>query len=327
MKKKILQGVFFAVALSANAQQTSFPTPKNEHNIFNHLDLSLTAGTTGIGLDLASPLGDYLQLRAGYSIMPRFEYRTTFEVQVGQDASSSKAKFSRLQGLLEGVTGKKVDEKVDMIGKPTYHNFKFLIDVFPFKNNKHWHFTAGFFWGPSKIATAYNPTEEMSSLLAVSIYNNLYEKAINRQPFVTFQMDGQSYVWTDDPEFLDVLEEKFTQLGRMGVRIGDYKDGTPYIIEPDENSMVKADVRVNAFKPYIGFGYGGRLIKGNDKYKVSFDVGAMFWGGTPSVIAHDGVDFAKDIENIPGKVGSYVRLVKAVKVFPVLEFRLTRTLF
>ena len=30
-----------------------------EHNIFQHLDLSVSAGTTGIGIDLASPIGEY----------------------------------------------------------------------------------------------------------------------------------------------------------------------------------------------------------------------------------------------------------------------------
>ena len=114
----------------------------------------------------------------------------------------------------------------------------------------------------------------------------------------------------------------------MGVRIGDYvSDGSPYIVEPDENSMVKAEVRVNTFKPYVGFGYGGRLVKGDDRYKISFDCGAMFWGGTPSILTHDGTDLAKDVRNVRGKVGDYVKLVKNVKVFPVLNVRITRTLF
>ena len=34
-----------------------------EHNIFQHLDLSVTAGTTGIGIEASSPLGEYFQLR------------------------------------------------------------------------------------------------------------------------------------------------------------------------------------------------------------------------------------------------------------------------
>jgi len=37
-----------------------------------------------------------------------------------------------------------------------------------------------------------------------------------------------------------------------------------------------------------------------------------------------GVNLAKDISNIPGKVGDYVKFFKAFKVYPVLELRLSR---
>ena len=53
----------------------------------------------------------------------------------------------------------------------------------------------------------------------------------------------------------------------------------------------------------------------------------MFWGGTPSIITHEGVNLSKDVENIDGKVGDYVKFVKGVKAFPVLNLRITRTIF
>ena len=178
------------------------------------------------------------------------------------------------------------------------------------------------------IGKAYNTTEDMTSLVAVGIYNNMYEKAIRKEPLVTFNYNGNPMAIPDDPYYQDILYDKFSQYGRMGVRIGDYvSDGSQYVIEPDENCMVKAEVRANAFKPYLGFGYGGRLFKGDDRYKISFDCGAMFWGGTPSIPTHDGTDLANDVENIRGKVGDYVKLIKGVKAFPVLNVRITRTLF
>lgn len=44
-------------------------------------------------------------------------------------------------------------------------------------------------------------------------------------------------------------------------------------------------------------------------------------------MTHEGINLAKDVEDIGGKVGSYVDLVKAFKVFPVLNLRITRTIF
>ena len=324
MKKIILLLVAICSGLMSSAQTSE----SQENGFFKHLDASLTVGSTGLGFDLASPMGEYAQLRAGFSFMPHIHYKMNFEVQVGDDASKSKSKFQTLSGLLKDMTGYQVDNSVDMIGVPTYYNFNLLVDVFPFKNNKHWHFTAGFYWGNSMIGKAYNTTEDMPSLVAVGIYNNMYDKAIRKEPFVTINYNGNPITITDDPELQDMLYEKFREYGRMGVWIGNHvSDGSPYIVEPDENSMVKAEVRANAFKPYLGFGYGGRLFKGDDRYKISFDCGAMFWGGTPSILTHDGTDLAKDVEGVKWKVGDYVRLIKGVKAFPVLNIRITRTLF
>jgi hypothetical protein len=98
-------------------------------------------------------------------------------------------------------------------------------------------------------------------------------------------------------------------------------------MEPDNNCTVSATVKVNSFKPYLGFGYGGRLFKNDDRYNISFDAGLMFWGGTPDIITHDGTNLSKDIINIGGKVGDYVDLISGVKAYPVLNLRITRRLF
>ena len=126
----------------------------------------------------------------------------------------------------------------------------------------------------------------------------------------------------------------------MGVKMGTYrkdivdeqgnvihKEGETYFLEPDENCMVKATMHVNNFKPYAGFGYEGRLVKGNDRYLVSFDCGLMFWGGTPELKTHDGTDLIHDVRDVPGRIGSNVRFIEKFKAFPVLNVRLTRKLF
>lgn len=43
-------------------------------------------------------------------------------------------------------------------------------------------------------------------------------------------------------------------------------------------------MKVNSFRPYLGFGYGGRLFKKKDDFRISFDAGVMFWGGTPQIL-------------------------------------------
>ena len=331
--------------LNENEQSNYIPVFQywKEHNIFQHLDVSLTAGTAGIGIDVASPVGEYVQVRAGYEFMPHFNKTLKFNLTVGgeparqydEDGNRVITKFDKMNELLYGFTGYDVEDHVDMVGTPTLNNFKFLVDVFPFKENKHWHFTAGFYWGPSQFARAENSTEAMVSLLSVGMYNTMYEKALNGEPLFDINnivSGGTIYV---PQEFSD----KFIAYGRLGFALGTFKHdvvdnkgvlhqaGEPYILEPGEDSMVHVYAKSNAFKPYVGFGYGGRLLKNRDDLKVSFDLGAMFWGGTPDLYVHDGVNLTKDVENIGGQVGDYVDLFKVFKVYPVLQVRFTKTIF
>lgn len=348
MKKPITTAILALLLMApsaVSAQVTErYVAPSQSQFSSSKMDLGISLGSTGIGIDAAMPLSDVFQLRAGFSYMPRVEVGMTFGVQVGDDASTSDEKFTHIQGMLEKIAGRKVDNTVDMIGKPTYWNFSLLLDARPFRN-KHWHFTAGFFLGPKSIAKAYNTTEDMASLMAVSIYNSMYDRIVPMN-----ERDLRSLTWKDlfgvnvdaniDPYMYNRLKGGFEYNGRMGMHIGDYshditdaegkvihKKGDPYMMEPDENSMAKAEIHVNSFKPYLGFGYGGRLVKGDDRYHISFDCGVMFWGGTPSVVTHDGTDLTKDVEHIGGKVGRYVDIIDDFKVFPVLNLRITRRLF
>ena len=201
-----------------------------EHNIFQHLDVSLTAGTTGIGFDVASPVTEWAQVRAGYEFMPRFTKRMNFDLTIGgrparsydSDGNRQETTFDRMSEFLYQFTGYDVDDHVDMIGKPTINNFKFLVDVFPFKNNRHWHFTAGFYWGPSQFAYAENAIESAVSLVSVGIYNSMYEKAVNNEPFIdlgSLGISGASYT----PEYIEKIYKKMIDFGRLGFAVGEFK--------------------------------------------------------------------------------------------------------
>lgn len=311
-----------------------------EHNIFQHLDISLTAGTTGIGIDVASPVGKYVQLRAGYEFMPRFTKRMKFDLTINGEPAivydeqgyKQETTFTQMNDFLYEFTGYDVEDHVDMIGKPTINNFKFLVDVYPFQQNKHWHFTAGFYWGPSRFAYAENSIEFMRTLNAVGIYNQMYNKAVNGEPLIKYE--GVSL------EVPEELNKKIQKMGRLGFAVGYFKHdivdgagnvihkaGERYIVEPDARGMVTVTAKSNSFKPYLGFGYGGRLAKNRDDWHVSFDCGAMFWGGTPDLYMHDGINLIEDVERVSGQVGTYVDLFKAFKVFPVLSFRITKRIF
>ena len=330
------------VALSMISATTS--AQEQDPCFFNHMEFGVTLGTTGVGFDVAMPVTDWMWLRTGFSYMPRVEVPMTFGVQVGDDPATSQSKFDKLSGLLSSFTGYEAKSEVEMLGKPNFWNWNVMVDVFPLKHNRHWHLTAGFFLGPSKVAEAYNKTESMPSLMGVGIYNNMYDKLHGKSirelaQVKLFDIPGLEDFGTD-LNMLRALQEKFDQYGRMGIHMGNYqKDivdeegniihqkGDTYIMEPDKNSMVKADMKVNSFKPYLGVGYEGRLIKGENRVSIGFDAGVMLWGGTPNLTTHDGTDLIHDVENVPGKVGDYVNAIDKFKVFPLLNLRIAYKFF
>jgi hypothetical protein len=342
-RKKILTALLAVMTIGTTAIQAQ--NDKKDFVAFNHLDLGVTVGTTGLGIDIASPLGNSVQVRTGFEIMPRFEQSLHFDIQsfgYNDNGELQTSNFDIMADRLEALTNYRARPSVEMIGKPTFWNYKLLVDVFPFRN-KHWHLTAGFHWGPSQIGEAVNALSDAPSLVAVNIYNKLYDKAESGDAIYNgFALGAE---WLEN--------------GRMGIQLGEYADRyvmktvveydeygdfigsheeyvldangnkihEPYRMEPDNNCTVSAKVKVNSFKPYLGFGYGRRLLKNDDRYNISFDAGLMFWGGTPDIITHDGTNLSKDVINIGGKVGDYVDLIKGVKAFPVLNLRITRRLF
>lgn len=63
--------------------------------------------------------------------------------------------------------------------------------------------------------------------------------------------------------------------GTAGVKIGEYR------LTSDEYGNVEANIEVNGFKPYLGFGFG-RAVPKKGRVGVSCDFGVKFWG-TPGI--------------------------------------------
>ncbi len=296
---------------------------------FRHLDVAVSAGTTGIGVDVATPICKVVQMRAGFSFFPREEISSVFRVEVGdpeydQTTGQKIDKFSEMSEKLERFTGFHVDDKVVMELKPTMYNASLLFDVFPIPDNDHWYVTAGVYYGHEKIGEAVNGTKDMVTLVSVAYYNNLRTQALSETGIGAYL----------SPDYI----EKLYNYGDMYVPLGKYKhdgvaaDGTPYVkgdtyrMYPDEDCTVSAKMKVNKFKPYVGLGFKNDFGY-QDRFAVSVDAGVMFWGGAPDVYTHDGTNLTRDVEDIYGKVGRYMDVASAMKVFPVLNARISYRIF
>lgn len=295
----------------------------NQYDILNKLELGMTLGTTGIGLEVASPVTKWTKVRTGISFMPSFNVPMNFGITTYTDGTAvNSGNFEKIREMMYKLSGYEMDNIVDINGSPQMINFKFLVDVYPLCHNKHWHFTIGFYTGPKRIAKAINAMTEMPSLLAIGMYNRLYDYTIN-DGFIDNPIYNDIYL---DPEQADMLKERLEEYGRIGIHIGDYKDGHPYYMEPGKDGTVKANAYVNTFRYYTGFGYGGAMSS-DKRWNISVDAGVMFWGGSPKVINHEGVDMTNELINVRGKIGDYLDIMKSFKIYPVLSLKISYTFF
>lgn len=98
MKKSLLLVAFTCSLLSATAG------PLGELGIFNHLGVNASVGTTGIGIEASTPITNWVQMRAGVSILPDFSFSTDADVDytvsgIPQYTSADlDAGFGRTQG-------------------------------------------------------------------------------------------------------------------------------------------------------------------------------------------------------------------------------------
>jgi hypothetical protein len=120
--------------------------------VFNNLSVGVGLGTTGISLDVATPVTPYVALRGGVDLFGRVKVKTDL-------------KISGTPALYTGPNS------FDVEGKTALTAGHLLADVYPFKKSA-FHLTVGAYFGKSKIVTVKNSQEGVLS--QVSEYNRMF---------------------------------------------------------------------------------------------------------------------------------------------------------
>ena len=66
-----------------------------ERNVFRHLDIGVSVGSTGLGLDLSTHVTDYLRVRAGVDFTPHIAFPMSFSLQSYSDGGRSHSQQFR----------------------------------------------------------------------------------------------------------------------------------------------------------------------------------------------------------------------------------------
>ena len=257
------------------------------------------------------------------SYLPSIKLTKHFDAS--QTGSTGTSNFDSITSILHDITGLQFDEQIDMKATTQLWNGKILVDVFPFRK-KNWFFSAGLYFGPKQVIHIENAAEDMGTLIALSTFNNIYNKVED-----AVANDNPAQIFGDislTPQMMDQI----LSMGRLGIAVGTYKHtseshqaGDIYNMIPDENGMIKLDVRSNIVRPYVGFGYRTAISRDKRSF-FSVDAGILCWG-TLKMITHDGTDLIKEIDVTNPMVKRYTDAANHLKVYPSVNIRFTRQIF
>lgn len=113
-----------AISLSVSAQK--------ELGIFNTLSVGVSAGTTGIGVDVATPVTPHFAIRGGVSFMPGIKISTDVDVDLTDPNLGSYPTNLDLEGSMSRASG------------------ELLVNYYPFLSSSFF-VTAGAYFGGSKL--------------------------------------------------------------------------------------------------------------------------------------------------------------------------------
>ena len=262
-----------------------------KNGILNHLDVGVNVGTLGLGIDVSMPVGDYVRVRAGYNYMPRFNFHSDFSIETSKGSVGnlwekvsrindklveynidlSKPGFEEYKAMYDKFQRAELRDYVTMGLRPNLHQFKFMVDVLPFRNNKHWSFTVGFFAGPSEVGDARNLDRETLILEGINAYNTIY---------MNYPNDGINGAYLRPRP--QAQEDPFYRYGLAGFNLGTFADGSKAMMVPGADATVRAEMRTSKVRPYVGFGYNTHLSK-DRRWNLNVDAGVLFLCGSPSV--------------------------------------------
>ena len=288
MRKSIF--IFIALfAVQASILAKTDPTPSEDKakdkDIFKHLGVGLGIGTTGITVDVSSNCTPFLGIRAGVDIIPKFKFPKTFYMDVDEGTGHAKQVYREHNGMADNPAYLEHVKTQPKLGQTTGH---FLFDIFPGKKTK-FRATVGFYFTGKDAFVKFN-NKTPGWFQDVYDFNNSLPSHTN---------PGVSYADVDH-----------TGVGLIGIQLNN---GT--CIGPDQQGNMRGEMRVNKFRPYIGFGVGRAVPQ--KRVGVMFDAGVQFWGKPKTFI--QGTQVKKGDTDA---LDTYFKYANKFVIYPCISLRI-----
>ena len=135
------------ISLALSGVIVSDVMAQKELGVFNSLAVGVGVGTTGIGVNVATPITSHFDLRGGFSIMPNFSMSTDVDVDV------------------EAMEGVSVPSTIGMEGSIKRVSGELLVNYYPFKKGSFF-LTAGAYFGGGTLLKINGHSDELKELVA-----------------------------------------------------------------------------------------------------------------------------------------------------------------
>lgn len=283
--KKLLTSLLLAVmALGVSAQDNM--------EAFRHLSIGAEAGLHGFGIELATPLGQHVVLKAGYNFFlsgDMFKTNVTLDTEELMEAQKSYTANTgyKFQNYFEEKTV--ISSGVHM----GLSNYKLMLNWYPFSTSR-FYVAGGFYLTPS--------FRKDDSFFRISGYTTAKD-------------------WAALQEMNEKMENKNPESGgayQLALTI----NGKNYAVkEKDGRGYLQADYEMGRLKYYIGMGVG-RCVP-EKTVGLQFEVGAMIYRNAKLYCQGRELDSILDVaEGLATDSKEIVEYINKYPVYPQATLRL-----
>ena len=151
-----MKKLLFACIAVLMGNTSAFAQEDVERGIFNHVGLNVSASTEGIGVGVAAPITDYLELSAGVNFMPSIKIKGDVNVDYNLGSLPTQITISN-------------HDKVKITGDLKRTTMDVKLNIYPFGGNSTFFIAGGFSFGGEKVGK-------------LTGHSDVIEQAINTYP-------------------------------------------------------------------------------------------------------------------------------------------------
>ena len=283
-----MKKLLIVCGLALLGMQNASAQKVDDYGVFQHVGANLAVGTEGISIGVAAPITNYVEVGFGINFMVAF--KPSGDVNINSSAASGVPRTNANGDYLDNTGAVVPNATTDPAQWAKVEKRDFSLRQLKIKGN-----------------TARTTFDFKVSAYPFGTKNDLFVTAgfsFGGKKIAT--LEGHS----DDVAAIYQYSPSYDK--EITAEIDKYK------INVDKQGNVDGDIRVNAFRPYLGLGYGRLVPRGRVGFRA--ELGLQFMGHMK--VYQNGSELKLD-EIGTKATDDLSKIIDKWAVYPVLKFMLT----